>query len=79
MKQLFYKEVHNTMLWSRRVEDMIYHVYYIYGSKTSIKQMETLKSICMNEINSHEGLKNTLKDDKSLEYFIIQMALDNVK
>lgn len=67
------------MVWNRRVEDMIYHVYYMYGNKKSVEQMETLKRICMNEVNSHEGLKYTLKDDKSLEYFIIQMALDNVK
>lgn len=66
------------MVWSRRVEDMIYHIYYMYGCKSRTKQMEDLKHICMNEINSHEGLKDTLKDDKSLEYFIIQMALENI-
>lgn len=66
------------MVWSRRVEDMIYHIYYMYGCKRQTKQMEDLKHICMNEINSHEGLKETLKEDKSLEYFIIQMALENI-
>ena len=66
------------MVWSRRVEDMIYHIYYMYGCKSQTKQMEDLKHICMNEINSHEGLKETLKEDKSLEYFIIQMALENI-
>ena len=66
------------MVWSRRVEDMIYHIYYMYGCKNNIKQMENLKRMCMNEINAHEGLKDTLKDDKSLEYFIIQMALENI-
>lgn len=66
------------MVWSRQVEDMIYHMYYMYGCKNNVKQMENLKRICMNEINAHEGLKDTLKGDKSLEYFIIQMALENI-
>lgn len=67
------------MVWSRKIEDMIYHIYYMYGCKRQVEQMEKLKHICMNEINSHEDLKNTLANDKSLEYFIIQMALENIK
>lgn len=66
------------MVWSRRVEDMIYNIYYMYGCKSNVKQMENLKHICMNEINAHEDLKKTLKEDESLKYFIIQMALENI-
>lgn len=67
-----------TMIMSRRVEDMIYHVYYMYGCKTQTKQMESLKRICMNEINSHEGLREQLNNDSDLRYFVIQMALESV-
>lgn len=67
------------MVWSRRVEDMIYHIFYMYGCKRQAEQMKKLKSICMNEINSHKELKENLTDDKSLEYFIIQIALENIK
>ena len=65
--------------WSRKIEDMIFHIYYMYGCKNQVKQMEKLKSICMNEINLHTGLKKTLTDDKSIEYFIIQLALENIE
>lgn len=66
------------MIWSRKIEDMIYHIYYMYGCKNQTKQMGKLKSICMNEINSHPGLKQTLTDDKAIEYFVIQMSLENI-
>ena len=67
------------MVWSRKIEDMIYHIYYMYDNSTKTEQMEKLKSICMNKINSHPELKEMLTDDKNIEYFIIQMALENVK
>lgn len=67
------------MVWSRKIEDMIYHIYYMYDLKNHKVQMEKLKSICMNEINAHPDLKEVLTDNKSIEYFIIQMALENVK
>ena len=66
------------MIWSRKIEDMIYHIYYMYDLQNQVKQMEKLKSICMNEINSHPELKQALTDDKTIEYFIIQMALENI-
>ena len=67
------------MVWSRKIEDMIYHIYYMYDNIAKIEQMEKLKSICMNKINAHPELKEMLTDDKNIEYFIIQMALENVK
>ena len=67
------------MAWNRKIEDMIYHIYRMYGCKNQTEQMEKLKSVCINEINSHEGLKETLKDDKQIEYFIIQMALESIE
>ena len=48
-------------------------------AKKQTKQMKKLKSICMNEINSHPGLKDTLTNDKNIEYFIIQMALESIE
>ena len=66
------------MVWSRRVEDMIYHIFYVYDIPHKEEQMKKLKSVCMNEINSTEGLKEELKEDKSLEYFIIQTALQSI-
>jgi preprotein translocase subunit SecA len=48
------------------------------NESTQTKQMEKLKSICMNEINSHEGLKEELTDEKKLRYFITQMMMENI-
>ena len=67
------------MVWSRKIEDMIYHIYYMYDCQNQVKQMEKVKSLCMNEINSHPELKQTLTDDKAIKYFIIQMVLENIK
>lgn len=66
------------MVWSRRVEDMIYHVFYMYGCSSDAEQMATLKAICMSEINSIDGLKEELKEDESLKHFVIQTALKNI-
>ena len=66
------------MIWSRKIEDMIYHIYYMHDCQNQTKQMEKLKSICINEINSHPELKQALTDDKAIKYFIIQMALENI-
>lgn len=46
---------------SKRIEGTIYCMYYENGCKTQIKQMEKLKTICMNEINSLDGLEEELK------------------
>ena len=66
------------MVFSRWIEDTIYSMYYENGCKAQTKQMEKLKSICMNEINSHEGLKEELTDEKKLRYFITQMMMENI-
>ena len=66
------------MVWSKRVEDMIYHIFHMYDITNKVEQMKKLKSVCMNEINSAEGLKEELKEDKSLEYFIVQTALKSI-
>lgn len=63
---------------NKKIEDMIFHTFRRYGCKKNVEQMEKLKTICMNEIKAHPGLKDTLTYDKALEYFIIQMAFENV-
>jgi len=66
------------MVFSRWIEDTIYAMYYEYGCKNQTTQMKKLKSICMNEINSHDGLKEELTDDKKLRYFITQMMMESI-
>lgn len=31
------------MIWSRKIEDMIYHIYYMYGCKKTDKANEKVK------------------------------------
>lgn len=67
------------MIWSRKIEDMIYHIFYKYDIQGQIEKQKCLKNICMNELNSHPDIKEEIKTDKQLEFFIIQMALENIK
>ena len=67
------------MVWSRWVEDMIYHIFRRYDVKGQMEQQKYLRRICMNELNSHPDIKKEIKTDKQLEFFIIQMALENIK
>jgi hypothetical protein len=66
------------VVWSRFVEDTIYSLYRRYDIQGLTKQQEKLKKICMNELNSHEEIKNNIKDQNQLEFFILQMALENI-
>lgn len=66
------------MVWSRWVEDTIYSLYRRYDLKGCKEQQDRLKSLCVNELNSHEGIKEAIKDSGQMEYFIIQMALENL-
>lgn len=66
------------MVWPRWIEDTIYSLYRQYGLKGCKQQQDRLKSICVNELNSHEGIKEAIKDSGQMEYFIIQMALGNL-
>lgn len=66
------------MVWSRWVEDTIYSLYRRYDIKGLDEQQKKLKNICMNELNAHEAIKNEIKNDSQLEFFIIQMALENL-
>lgn len=66
------------MIWSRWVEDIVYSLYYKYDIAGQKEQQARLKTICMNELNSYKEIKNNIKDQKQLEYFIIQMALENM-
>ena len=67
------------MLWSRWVEDRIYSIFRRYDIKGKTEQQKNLKSICMNELNSHQDIKDAIKTESQLEFFIIQMALENIK
>lgn len=67
------------MIWNRWVEDIIYHIFYLYDIKGKTEQQKKLKRICMNELNSHPDIKKEIKTDKQLEFFIVQMALENIK
>ena len=66
------------MVWSRWVEATIYSLYRRYDIKGLDEKQKKLKSICMNELNAHESIKDEIKNDSQLEFFIIQMALDNL-
>ena len=66
------------MVWSRFVEDNIYSIYRKYDIQGQEEQQAKLKRIVMNELNSHEEIKDNIKDQKQLEFFIIQMALENI-
>ncbi len=66
------------MVWSRWVEDTIYHIYRMYDIKGETEQQKNLKRICMNELNSHPAIKDEIKTEKQLEFFIIQMALESI-
>jgi len=66
------------MVWSRWVEDTIYSLYRQYDLKGCKEQQDRLKSLCVNELNSHKGIKEAIKDSGQMEYFIIQMALENL-
>lgn len=66
------------MVWSRWVEDTIYSLYCRYDIKGLDEQQKKLKSICMNDLNAHESIKDEIKNDSQLEFFIIQMALENL-
>ena len=75
------------MIWSRAIEDTIYSIYHRYDIQGNKKVMERLKAICMNELNQHPSIKDEIirtgKENnntyKIIEYFVIQMALENVK
>ncbi len=60
------------------IEDTIYTVYRRYDLKGCKKQQERLKRLCVDEVNSHKGIKDTIKDNNQMEYFVIQMALENM-
>jgi hypothetical protein len=67
------------MIFSRWVENTIYSMFYEYDLQGYTEQMKKLKSICMNKINSHEGLREELTDEKKLRYFITQMMMESIK
>lgn len=67
------------MTWSRWVEDTIYHIFYKYDIQGNYEAQKKLKRICMNELNTHPDIKEELKTSKELKFFIIQMALENIK
>ena len=67
------------MIWSRKIEDIIYHIFYVYDIKNNKNAQEKLKRLCINELNSHPSLKEELKTDKQVEFFVMQMALENIK
>lgn len=67
------------MVWRRWVEDMIYHIFYMYDIKGQIGQQKKLQAICMNELNSHPEIKDVIENDSQLTFFIIQTALESVK
>lgn len=67
------------MVWSRWVEDTIYHIFYMYDIQGKTEQQKKLKRICMNELNNHPKIKEEISTEKQLEYFIIQIAMENIK
>lgn len=66
------------MVWSRWVEDVIWRIFYRYDLKNAKEQQEKLKQLCMHEINTYRDIKEEIKNNRQLEYFIIQVALENI-
>ena len=66
------------MVWSRWVGDMIWLIYRQYDIKGLKEQQSKLKNICMHELNTHEGIKKEITNNAQMQYFIIQMALENL-
>ena len=67
------------MVWSRKIENIIYNIFYQYDIHGLKEQQEKLKSLCIQELNAHPEIKQEIKTDKQLEYFVMQVALENVK
>ena len=66
------------MIWSRKIEDIIWSIFYRYDIKQQEEPQKRLKRICMNELNAHPAIKDELKTAAQIEFFVIQMALANV-
>ena len=67
------------MTWSNKIENVIYHIFRMYDIKGEKKQQESLKIICINQLNVYPMIKEELKTDKQIEFFVMQMALENIK
>lgn len=66
-------------MWSKWVEDTIYHIFYMYDIQGKTEQQEKLKRICMNELNNHPKIKENIYTGKQLQDFIIQMAMESIR
>lgn len=64
--------------FDKKLDNMIYAIFFMYGRKYCVNQMEKLKSNCINEINSHPELKQELEGNSNMKYFIIHMALASI-
>lgn len=64
--------------FDKKLDSMIYAIFFMYGRKYCVDQMKELKSNCMDEINSHPELKQELEDTSNMKYFIIHMALASI-
>ena len=67
------------MVWSRWVEDTISHIFYMYDIKSKTEQQKKLKRICINELHAHPEIKAEIRNDKQMEYFVVQMALESIQ
>lgn len=65
------------MVWSRKIEDVIYHLFYKYDIHGNEDAQKKLKNICINVLNFNPDIKSELKTDKDIEFFVIQIALEN--
>lgn len=67
------------MVWSRWIEDTIYHIFYVYDIKSHAESQSKLKALCIKELNAHPSIKEEIKTDNQLKFFIMQIALENLK
>ena len=63
--------------FEKRIEDAIFEVYRKYDLGLKENQ-EKLKRICMDDILAHIHLKDEIKEDWQLEFYVIQTALMNI-
>lgn len=77
MKKISEMDRHET--WSQWVENTIHHIFYMYDIQGKIEQQKKLKRMCMNELNNHPEIAEEIHTSEQMKYFVIQMAMENIK
>lgn len=68
------------MVWKEwSIKGIVYHIFRKYDLKNFNKGQEYMTRICENELKEHPKIRDQIKTQKQLEFFVIQMALENIK